>query len=83
VFGPDEVELELSGVCNGAMATCSGTAKQAPGIKFEATLIYNQEEAPPAEVRCAIVKFNDKLPKGHDSRSRSGHPFTPPRTPVS
>ncbi|RXH41005.1 hypothetical protein [Bradyrhizobium zhanjiangense] len=77
VFGRDEVEVYLSGVFSGAMATCSGTAKQAPDVKFEATLIYSQEDAPPADVRSAVVRLNaDKLPKGPDSRYRPRHPFT-------
>lgn len=76
VFGPDEVEVDLSGMCSGAVATCSGTARQAPEISFEATLIYSQEEAAPADDKCAIVKLNaDKLPKGLDSRSRPQPPF--------
>ena len=84
VFGPDAVEVDLSGACSGAMATCSGTAKEAPDVKFEATLIYSQEEARPADAKCAIVKLNaDKLPRGHDGRSRPHHPLAPPRTPVS
>lgn len=79
VFGPDEVDLELSGVCGGVMATCSGTARQAPDVTFEATLIYSQEDESVADPRCEIVKLNaDKLPKGFDSRSRPRHPFTPP-----
>src|SRR5215510_1982745 len=32
VFGPDEVEVCLSGVWNGSIATCSGTASQAPDV---------------------------------------------------
>ena len=53
-------------------------------MKFEATLIYSQEDAPAAEARCAVVKLNaDKLPKGLDSRSRPRHPFTLPKAPVS
>jgi hypothetical protein len=84
VFGPDEVEVNLSGVCSGMMATCSGTAREAPDIKFEATLIYSQEDTPAADARCAVVKLNaDKLPKGLDSRSRPHHPFAPPRAPAS
>ncbi len=85
VFGPDEVEVNLLGVCNGLVATCSGTAKEAPDVKFEATLIYSQEDAPAADARCAVVKLNaDKLPKGLDSRSRPRHPFTPPpKAPAS
>ncbi|QIO35902.1 hypothetical protein [Bradyrhizobium sp. 1(2017)] len=82
VFGRDEVEVELSGVSSGAMATCSGTSRQAPGVMFEATLIYSQDDAPAAGARGAVVKLNaDKLPKGLDSRSLPRHPFTagPPR----
>jgi len=82
LFGRDEVEVELSGVSSGAMATCSGTAREAPGVTFEATLIYSQDEAPAADARGAVVKLNaDKLPKGLDSRSRQRHPFTvgPPK----
>ncbi|MBH5399968.1 hypothetical protein HZZ13_19555 [Bradyrhizobium sp. CNPSo 4010] len=76
VFGFDEVEVDLSGVYSGAMATCSGTARQAPDVRFEATLIYSQDEAPAPDARCAVVKLKaDKLPKGLDSRSRPRHPF--------
>ena len=75
VFGPDEVEVSLLGVCNGLVATCSGTAREAPDVKFEATLIYSQEDAPAADVRRAVVQLKaDKLPKGldrpSDTRSR-------------
>jgi len=73
VFGLDEVEVELSGVYTGAMATCSGTARQAPGVNFEATLIYSQEDAPAGATRSGIVRLNDRLPKGIDSRSRPRH----------
>lgn len=84
VFGPDKVEVKVSGVCNGLVATCSGTAKEAPDVKFEATLIYSQEDAPAADAKCAVVKLNaDKLPKGLDNRSRPHHPFTPTKAPVS
>lgn len=77
LFGRDEVEVELSGVCSGAMATCSGTAREAPGVMFEATLIYSQDDAPAADARGAVVKLNaDKLPRALDSRSRQRHPFT-------
>lgn len=83
VFGPDEVEVSLSGVCSGAMATCSGTAREAPDVTFEVTLIYSQEDAPAAEGRCAVVKLNDKLPKGLDSRSRPRHFPAPSWPPAS
>ncbi|MGX4773592.1 hypothetical protein ACWAUC_27755 [Bradyrhizobium guangdongense] len=84
VFGPDEVEVDLSGTSGGAMATCSGTARQAPEISFEATLIYSQDEVVPADAKCAIVRLNvDKLPKGLDGRSRPRPPITPSRLPPS
>ncbi|MBR0711555.1 hypothetical protein [Bradyrhizobium liaoningense] len=82
VFGPDRVEVDLSGVCNGLLATCTGTAREAPDVKFEATLIYSQEDAPASDGRCAVVRLNaDKLPKGLDSRTRPRHPFTPTKAP--
>lgn len=82
VFGPDEVEVNLTGSWNGRMATCSGTAKQAPHVQFEATLIYSQEEASQPEAKGAVVKLKtDTLPKALDgrldSRSRPRHPFAP------
>lgn len=83
VFGLDEVEVCLSGVCNGATASCSGTAREAPDVTFEVTLIYSQEDAPAAEARGAVVKLNDKLPKGLDSRSRPRHVPAPSRPPAS
>ncbi|QOZ49008.1 hypothetical protein XH89_30610 [Bradyrhizobium sp. CCBAU 53340] len=84
VFGPDEVDVDLAGTCRGAMATCSGTAREVPEIEFEATLIYSQEEAVPVDTKCAIVKLNaDKLPKGLDSRSRPRPPFASSRSPAS
>ncbi|KWV46482.1 hypothetical protein AS156_01440 [Bradyrhizobium macuxiense] len=46
VFGCDEVEAELTGRFNGTTAVCSGTARQAPGVRFEATLFLQQEEQP-------------------------------------
>lgn len=87
VFGPDEVEVNLKGVCTGAMATCSGTATQVPDVLFEATLIYSREEMPMTELKGgAVVKLKpDKLPKPLDGRSRPRTPFKPgrPRIPAS
>jgi len=84
VFGLDQVEVELSGVCNGLVANCSGRAKEAPDVSFEATLIFSQEDVPAIDAKCAIVKLNtDKLPKGLDGRLRPRHPFTPPKAPAS
>jgi hypothetical protein len=78
VFGPDEVEANLSGQCNGAVATCWGTARQAPDVRFDCTLIYSQEDVVASEAKCAVVKLNaDKLPKGPDSRSRPRRPLAP------
>jgi hypothetical protein len=39
VFGLDNVNLTLTGKSTPTMASCTGTAKQAPGLTFEATLI--------------------------------------------
>lgn len=64
VFGLDEVKVNLSGVCNGTVATCSGVASQAPELLFEATLIYCQDEAPIADREAAVVKLKvDRLRK--------------------
>jgi hypothetical protein len=41
VFGVDEVEAKLEGKFNDKMALCSGTAEQAPGVVFEATLFLS------------------------------------------
>jgi hypothetical protein len=42
VFGIDEVELNLAGKSMGVTACCSGTAKQAPQLPFQVTLIRAQ-----------------------------------------
>ena len=39
VFGIDNVDLTLTGKSTPTTASCTGTAKQAPGLTFEATLI--------------------------------------------
>jgi hypothetical protein len=39
VFGIDEIDFTLTGKSTRTTASCSGTAKQAPGLTFEATLI--------------------------------------------
>ena len=39
VFEIDNVNLTLTGKSTPTMASCTGTAKQAPGLTFEATLI--------------------------------------------
>ena len=53
VFGCDEVEAELTGTFNGNRAVCMGTAKQAPGVLFEATLFLQlPDAAPPPRPTC-------------------------------
>jgi hypothetical protein len=49
VFGIDEVELKLEGRSAGQMVVCKGTAEQAPGLMFEATLIRSRDQAPAKE----------------------------------
>jgi hypothetical protein len=39
VFGIDNVDLALTGRSTPTTASCTGTARQAPGLTFEATLI--------------------------------------------
>jgi hypothetical protein len=39
VFGIDNVDITLTGKSTPTTASCSGTAKQAPGMTFQATLI--------------------------------------------
>jgi hypothetical protein len=64
VFGIDEVEVKLVGKSNGTTALCSGTAEQAPGVVFEATLFLGQDQSPPPDRKLAALKFNaGKLPK--------------------
>ena len=46
IFGVDQVNLSVEGRSNGAMACCTGTAKQAPNLSFKATLILAQDDAP-------------------------------------
>jgi hypothetical protein len=76
VFGIDEVEVRLTGKVNGMTALCRGTARQAPGVAFEATLFLGQDTSPePARKRAALTLDAGKLPKGSDSRSRERNPF--------
>ncbi|MEN3365515.1 MAG: hypothetical protein V7606_2789 [Burkholderiales bacterium] len=76
VFGIDEVEVKLTGTFNRIMASCSGTAKQAPGVVFEATLFLGQDESPDSDTKRAVVTFDaGKLPRGSDNRWRAPNPF--------
>ncbi|WP_229199780.1 hypothetical protein [Bradyrhizobium acaciae] len=71
VFGCDEVEAELTGTFNGNRAVCSGTAKQAPGVLFEATLFLQQHEPEPVPGPRAKTTRADlaRLPKLPDRRT--------------
>ena len=76
VFGIDEVEVKLSGRSNGIMASCSGTAEQAPGVVFEATLFLGNDQPPGSDKKHAALNPNvSRLPKGTDSRWRTPNPF--------
>jgi hypothetical protein len=44
LFGVDEVELRIVGISSGTIARCTGSAAQAPGLPFQATLIRVQEQ---------------------------------------
>ena len=69
LFGIDEIELELAGQFKGRMASCSGTARQAPELPFEATLIATENQSPAPDGNRA-----GKLPAGADSRIRLRQP---------
>jgi hypothetical protein len=76
VFGVDEVEVRLTGKVNGMTASCSGTAEQAPGVAFEATLFLGQDQPPEPDRKRPTLKLDaGKLPKGPDSRDRARNPF--------
>jgi hypothetical protein len=76
VFGIDEVEVRLTGKINGMTASCSGTAEQAPGVTFEATLFLGQDQSPEPDRKRATSNFDaGKLPKSPDSRSSARNPF--------
>ena len=70
LFGLDDVEVELVGRFKGRLASCSGTARQAPGLPFEATLIASEDaSSEPKRSRTG------KLPVGPDSRYRARDPL--------
>jgi hypothetical protein len=58
------------------MASCPGTAEQAPGMVFEATLFLGQDQSPDSDRKRVAVKFDaGKLSKGSDSRYDARNPF--------
>ena len=71
LFGLDDVEIKLVGKFAGKMASCAGTATQAPGLSFAATLIASEEQSPaPGGNRAG------KLPLRADRQSQARHPAT-------
>jgi hypothetical protein len=44
LFGIDDLDLTLAGTSREKTAACTGTARQAPELSFEATLIRIEEE---------------------------------------
>jgi hypothetical protein len=78
VLGFDEVDLTLAGMINAATVCCSGTARQAPGVQLEVTLLPSRDEEPRRPENRAPVAFNPaKLPRERDERSRGRNPFSP------
>ena len=69
LFGLDEVEVRLAGKFKGKMASCAGTATQAPGLSFEATLIASEEQSPAPDGNRA-----GKLSSGVARRFQTRHP---------
>ena len=64
VFGVDEVELRLEGTSAGQMVVCKGTAGEAPGLIFEATLIRSRDQTPAKKDNREAPAFHaTKLPK--------------------
>ena len=73
VFGCDEVEALLIGQFKGTTAICAGAAKQAPDIRFEATLFLQQEPLPaPDPTRTSPPASTAKLPMIPTNRLRTG-----------
>jgi hypothetical protein len=76
VFGVDEVEAKLTGVFNGQTAVCSGTAEQAPGVRFEATLFPSPEPPPERGIKRAPTQPGvTRLPQSQTDRYRATKPF--------
>lgn len=64
VFGPDELTLSLEGCCNQTNITCRGTAAEAPGVPFEATLLLSQADETSPRPQRSLPKFDPRrLPK--------------------
>ena len=86
VFGCDEVEAQLTGTFSGNRAVCSGTAKQAPGVLFEATLFLQQQEQAragggTAAGRRAVGRRLGQRPKNHGNARGCDEAAEAPRPP--
>ena len=84
VFGIDVIDLTVSGKSTPTTASCTGTAKQAPGLTFEATLIRigDQPKAlPPRADAPAFTGLNDHQPIP-DLARRALKKISDPRRPV-
>jgi hypothetical protein len=73
VFGLDEVEVKLVGKVNGTTACCAGSAEQAPGMTFEATLFFGEHPSSEVARKRPIPNLNaDRLPKPARNRFARG-----------
>jgi hypothetical protein len=76
VFGVDEVEVKLTGIYKGHTAVCSGTAEQAPGVQFEATLFPSSEQPAERGIKLAPAQPGvTRLPQSQTERFRPTKPF--------
>jgi hypothetical protein len=64
----------LTGEFKGTTAVCAGTAKEAPGLRFEATLFLQQEPSPADPKRGSTSPDVRKLPRLPADR-RAAKPF--------
>lgn len=63
VFGTDDLEISIEGICAGTIVKCTGIAAGAPRVVFEATLILRQQVSPETTER-PLPKFDPRrLPK--------------------
>jgi hypothetical protein len=79
VFGVDEIEVKLTGSVREKTVWCCGTAEQAPGLRFEATLFPGIDQASPPAVKRPAATFSSarlvKIPGDvHRPRNRFSQP---------
>jgi hypothetical protein len=71
VFGHDDVEAKLTGLVKGKTIWCHGTAEQAPGLQFEATLFPGLEHP--------VAPVAGPTPAPHNPARLAGIPRHPRR----